>query len=124
MTRLLVDTQIAVWWLSGDSRLTAPTRAVIERATHAYLSSVSLWELVIKLGKGCLELPSGFEVALLDDFVELPLTFDHVLESRALPSVHRDPFDRMLVAQARAEGLRVVTSNRAIEAYGVPVLRP
>ena len=120
--RLLLDTHVAIWWLSGDRRLTAATRLSIEDASDAFLSVVSVWEILIKQGSGRLDLPDGFVDALRDDFVELPLTFDHALEGRTLPFLHRDPFDRMLVAQAKAEGLTIVTSDRILSEYGVPVL--
>ena len=120
--RLLLDSHVAIWWLSGDRRLSIPTRRAIEDAPNAFLSSVSLWEIFIKQDTGRLDLPAGFADALRDDFVELPLTFDHALEGRSLPLVHRDPFDRMLVAQARVEQLTIVTADRMLAAYGVPVL--
>jgi len=120
--RLLLDTHVAIWWLSGDRRLSKATRLAIEGATEAFLSAVSLWEIFIKQDTGRLDLPIGFVDALRDDFVELSLTFDHALEGRALPLLHRDPFDRMLVAQAKVEGLTIVTSDRMLSEYGVPVL--
>lgn len=120
--RLLLDTHVAIWWLSGDRRLSKSTRKVIEEAPDAYLSAVSLWEIFIKQGTGRLDLPAGFADALRDDFVELPLTFDHALEGQMLPRVHRDPFDRMLVAQARVEALTIVTADRTLAEYGVSVL--
>ena len=120
--RLLVDTQVAIWWLSGDRHLSKSTRLAIERADDAYLSAVSLWEMLIKVEAGRLEVPLGFVDALRDDFVELRLTSDHVVQGRALPPLHRDPFDRMLIAQAQAEGLTIVTSDETIPRYGVPVL--
>lgn len=120
--RLLLDTHVAIWWLSGNRRLSAPTRSAIVSADVAFLSVVSLWEILIKQDRGRLDLPVGFADALRDDFRDLPLTTDHVLGARDLPAIHRDPFDRMLVAQARAEGLTVVTADSAVAAYGVPVL--
>ena len=119
---LLLDTHIAIWWLSGDSRLSPATRLAIEEATTACLSAVSIWEIAIKQTIGRLELPSGFIDALRDDFVDLPLTVDHAVEGQRLPPVHRDPFDRMLVAQTRLEGLTLVTANRVLGGYGVPIL--
>ena len=120
--RLLLDTHVAIWWLAGDRRLSALTRRAIDNADDAFLSAVSLWEIFVKEDSGRLELPLGFVDALRDDFVELPLTFEHALEGRALPPLHRDPFDRMLVAQALAERLTIVTSDATIPRYGVPVL--
>ena len=120
--RLLLDTHVAIWWLSGDRRLSATTRLAIEDASNAYLSAVSLWEIFIKQDTGRLELPAGFVAALRDDFSELQLTFDHAVECRALPLLHRDPFDRMLVAQAKAEGLTIVSADRKLSEYGVSVL--
>jgi PIN domain nuclease of toxin-antitoxin system len=120
--RLLLDTHVAIWWLSGDVRLSPATRQAIQDAPNAFLSAVSLWEIFIKQDTGRLDLPAGFVSALRDDFVDLPLTFDHAVEGRALPLLHRDPFDRMLVAQARVEGLTIVTADRLLSRYGVPVL--
>lgn len=120
--RLLVDTHVAIWWLDGDRRLSSETRAAIESAAEVYLSVVSLWEILIKQARGRLDLPAGFTDALRDDFVDLPLTLDHVLEGRALPLLHRDPFDRMLVAQAVVEGMTIVSADRALAEYHVPLL--
>lgn len=120
--RLLLDTHVAIWWLDGDRRLSSATRAAIESATEVYLSVVSLWEIMIKQDRGRLDLPAGFTDALRDDFVDLPLTLDHVLEGRALPLLHRDPFDRMLVAQAVVEGMTIVSADRALAEYRVPLL--
>jgi len=120
--RLLLDTHVAIWWLSGDGRLSIATRRAIEDAPDAYLSVVSLWEMYVKQDTGRLVLPAGFVDALRDDFIELPLTFDHALEGRALPRVHLDPFDRMLVAQARVEALTIVTADRTLSEYSVSIL--
>ncbi len=122
--RLLLDTHVAIWWLAGDRRLRPATRATIESADEAYLSAVSVWEIVIKQARGRLDLPVGFVDALLQDFTELPLRSDHALEGRSLPRFHGDPFDRMLIAQARVEGLRLMTADAAMEGYEVPVVRP
>lgn len=120
--RLLLDTHVAIWWLSGNRRLSASTRSAIESADEAYLSVVSLWEILIKQDRGRLDLPVGFADALREDFADLPLHAEHVTGARGLPPIHRDPFDRMLVAQARAEALTVVTADRLVAEYGVPIL--
>lgn len=120
--RLLLDTHVAVWWLSGDRRLSAAATSAIQAAEESVLSVVSLWEIMIKQGKGRLELPLGFVDVLREDFGELPLTGAHVIAARDLPALHRDPFDRMLVGQALTEGLTIVTADRSLPAYGVPIL--
>lgn len=119
---LLLDTHVAIWWLSGDRRLSATTRKAIEDVPNVFLSAVSLWEIFVKQDTGRLDLPPGFVDALHDDFIELRLTFDHAVEGRSLPLLHRDPFDRMLVAQAKVEGLTIVTADPVLSGYGVPVL--
>lgn len=120
--KLLLDTHVAIWWLDGDRRLSSATRAAIESAAVVYLSVVSLWEILIKQDRGRLDLPAGFTDALEDDFVDLPLTLDHVLAGRALPLLHRDPFDRMLIAQAVVEEMTIVSGDRALADYHVPLL--
>ncbi len=120
--RLLLDTHVAIWWLSGDRRLSKVTRSAIESAAEVDVSVVSLWEIVIKQGTGRLDLPAGFIEALREDFQDLPLTVAHVMAARDLPAVHRDPFDRMLVGQALSEGLTIVSADRHLPEYGVPVL--
>lgn len=120
--RLLLDTHVAVWWLSGDRRLSGAATSAIQAAEESVLSVVSLWEITIKQGKGGLELPLGFVDVLREDFGELPLTGAHVIAARDLPALHRDPFDRMLVGQALTEGLTIVTADRSLPAYGVPIL--
>lgn len=120
--RLLVDTHVAIWWLAGDRHLSIGARRAIEQASQAFLSAVSVWEVVTKQRTGRLELPLGYLDALAEDFLELPLRHEHALEGRSLPPIHGDPFDRMLVAQALAEGLTIVTADRSIAQYDVPVL--
>lgn len=119
---LLLDTHVAIWWLSGDVRLSGRTRRLIEDTSRVRLSVVSLWEILIKLGRGGLEMPDGYADALLDDFLGLDLTVEHVLEARLLPAIHRDPFDRMLVAQAMVERLTLVSRDEDIRRYPVPVV--
>lgn len=120
--RLLLDTHVAIWWLSGDPRLSVATRAAIETADEVNLSVVSLWEIMVKQDKGRLDLPLGFVDALREDFDDLPLTVAHVIAARDLRTVHRDPFDRMLVGQAWTEGLTIVTADGLLAGSGVPVL--
>ncbi len=87
------------------------------------MSAASIWELAIKQAQGKLRLPADF-IALIDDtgFGRLQITFEHATEAGRLPPHHRDPFDRMLVAQARVEGLTLASADPTLAAYEVPVL--
>ena len=120
--KLLLDTHMAIWWLAGDARMPEATIAAVEEAPEVMISAVSLWEIAIKQGTGRLDLPSGFVDALLEDFTELAVRAEHVRALRGLPPIHRDPFDRMLVAQAIVEGSTLVTRDAEIARYDVPVL--
>ncbi len=122
--RLLLDTHALLWWLLDDPALPAAPRRAIERAEAVFVSAASVWEIAIKqrLGKlpeltiGAAELP-----ALIRDSRFLPLAVDdrHAAAVAALPQHHRDPFDHLLIAQALAERLSLVTRDRQFAAYGV-----
>ena len=120
--RLLLDTHVAIWWLSGDRQLSIATRRAIERADDVFLSPVSLWEMFVKQDAGRLDPPAWFRGRASGRLRGASLTFEHALEGRALPLLHRDPFDRILIAQALAERLMIVTADETIPRYGVPVL--
>ena len=125
--RLLLDTHVALWALSAPERLSEGARDAIVSAEDLWLSVVSPWEMVIKASLGKLELhrPVADLVRELErefGVVSLPIKLPHVLEVAHLPLHHGDPFDRLLIGQARAEGLSVVTRDRHFEAYGVPVI--
>jgi PIN domain nuclease of toxin-antitoxin system len=122
--RLLLDTHAALWWLGDSPRLGAVAREQIARAESlVVVSAVSLWEIEIKRGVGKLRAPAdvlgGVRAAGFD---LLDLTAEHAVAAGRLPMLHRDPFDRALVAQARLEGLTVVTGDRTVADYDVPVL--
>jgi PIN domain nuclease of toxin-antitoxin system len=114
--RLLLDTHALLWTLLERHRLSATASAAIEeKASEIYVSAVSAWEIEIKRASGKLRLPDGFEAALeMQDFTALPVTMRHAHAVELLPRHHRDPFDRMLIAQAEVEQLTLVTSDRAI----------
>lgn len=120
----MVDSHALVWWLEDDKRLSARAREAIESENNpAFFSSASLWELAIKQAKGKLKLPAAFlDTLILEGVAEILIGSRHALEAAALPPHHDDPFDRMIVAQARLEGLIVVTRDARIAAYDVPVL--
>ena len=121
--KLLLDTHAALWWQSEDRRLGREARRAIATADVVWVSSAAGWEAAIKVTKGRLRLREPIGVTLIaDDFRELPITLKHTEEFLRIPRHHGDPFDRMLVAQARIEGATIVSHDRALEAYGVPVI--
>lgn len=123
MSRLLLDTHVVLWWRDDDARLGRAARQAIRDGTTVYVSLASAWEAAIKMSIGKLRLPATFEHEVRDsDFEPLPITFAHTEAVAALPLHHRDPFDRMLVAQCQVEGLVLVTHDRRIEPYAVRVL--
>jgi PIN domain nuclease of toxin-antitoxin system len=120
---LLLDTHAYVWLRDRPSKLRASTRSSIEGAARLLLSVVSPWEIMNKrLGRSDPGLPPELEEAEPDGFEILPVLARHLERYRKLPAHHRDPFDRMLIAQAQADGLVIVTADRAIRAYDVAVL--
>ncbi len=121
--RLLLDTQIAIWLEMDRGRL--PTRAtelLNDEANDLAFSVVNIWEAVIKAARGRPDFtvdPVALRAALLEDAVtELSVAAHHVLGVATLVPIHRDPFDRLLVAQARAEGRRLLTTDRLLARYG------
>ena len=126
--RLLLDTHVLLWWLLADPGLSAAARAALaDRKNAVFVSAVSAWEVAIKASLRRLPLPANAEAlitqAAIDaGFTELPVTFVHAFGVQALPWHHRDPFDRLLVAQSRREGLALVTADRAFRSYGIDVL--
>ncbi|MGH6918056.1 MAG: type II toxin-antitoxin system VapC family toxin, partial [Geminicoccaceae bacterium] len=112
--RLLLDTHPLVWFLIESKRIPGRLMAsLIDPGHSVHVSAVSVWEATIKSGLGKLSLPLDRLEAIIDDtgFSELPVIFAHALEVRHLPLLHRDPFDRLLVAQARYERLTLVTRD-------------
>ncbi len=124
MRRLLLDTHVFLWWLADAPQLGEPARAAIgDERNEVFVSAVSGWEIAIKRAAGKLRAPDDLD-ALVEDsgFSHLPITFFHGEQAGALPPHHRDPFDRMLIAQAQAEGLVIVTRDLFIPLYGVRTL--
>lgn len=125
---LLLDTHVLLWALTDDARLREPARrAITDPANTVRVSAASAWELAIKAALGRVRIPADparWLPAALErsEFAELPVTIAHALAVEALPRIHDDPFDRLLVAQARTEGLVIVTADRKIRRYGVQVL--
>jgi len=125
---LLLDTQILLWALGARSRIPPHMREAIESRTNVvYASAASVWEIVIKASLGKLEI-SGLDLTELPGFIdasgfdELPVVSRHALGVHDLPRHHRDPFDRILIAQARAERLTLASVDPAFRAYEVQLL--
>jgi PIN domain nuclease of toxin-antitoxin system len=121
--KLLLDTHAVLWWQTDDRRLSKAARRAIAQADIVWVSAVSGWEAAIKMALGRLRLSEPFEITVAaDDLTELPLTLAHASRLAQLPPHHADPFDRMLIAQALAEGATLVSGDVALAAYGVPVV--
>jgi PIN domain nuclease of toxin-antitoxin system len=121
--KLLLDTHAVLWWQSDSRRLKPAARKAIATADIVWVSSATACEVAIKLSQGRLRVNEPLQVTVgIDDFMELPLTIRHADMLQRLAFHHSDPFDRMLIAQARVEGAIIVTHDRAFEPYGVPVI--
>ena len=120
--RLLLDTHALLWWLA-DEGLNAPAReAIADPANLVAVSAASAWEISIKKTLGKLTAPDDLEHQVQEGgFVALPISLAHGVAAGRLPRHHEDPFDRMLIAQAMAEGLTIVTRDKHFDAYGVPL---
>lgn len=123
MRRLLLDTHVFLWWQTDDPKLGDAARARIRDAEVVFVSAVSGWEIAIKqsLGKLSAAPPSG-DTLVAHGFVELPVRLVHADAVAKLAPHHRDPFDRMLIAQCAHEDLVLVTGDSQLEAYGVPII--
>jgi len=117
--RLLLDTSIALWVAADSPRLSGAARHDIESAEAVFVSSMSLWEMVIKAGLGKLQVDFDRLLARMGaaGIHELAVTWRHAMVARTLADHHRDPFDRMLVAQAISEPLRLITNDARLCAY-------
>ena len=119
--RLLLDTHVLLWSLTEPQKLSALARRALEDPRNeVFVSPVSVWEIAIKRALGKLTAPDILETDVMEQgFTPLSLTFFHAEQAGKLPQHHRDPFDRMLVAQAQAEGLVLVTRDTRIPLYGI-----
>lgn len=118
---LLLDTHVLLWWLDDPGRISrAARKAIQDGANPVYVSAAVVWEITIKKELGKLDAPDDLEGVLeANRFLPLPITISHALAVRSLPDFHRDPFDRILIAQALHEGLRLVNRDAEIAKYPV-----
>ena len=119
--RLLLDTNIFLWCVLDDARLSKKTREIILNADESYVSSASIWEIAIKKSIG--KLDAGNDIGELADtiqasgFIELSITAKHAAAVQRLEQIHRDPFDRLLIAQAICEPLIFLTADKELQKY-------
>jgi PIN domain nuclease of toxin-antitoxin system len=117
--RLLLDTHLFFWWIKNDRLLSKNARSKISSASEVYVSSASIWELVIKvkLKKLHANLDQLHDAISAHDFIELPITARHAIAVKDLNTIHRDPFDRILIAQAICEPLTFLTADKSLKDY-------
>ena len=122
--KLLLDTQPVLWWLADDDRVgPGAARQLDDASNRVLLSAAVAWEVAIKRSLGKLQAPADLTATLLGAGVQpLPITLEHASAVEALPWHHRDPFDRMLIAQAIVEGATIVSQDERIQSYDVPVV--
>jgi PIN domain nuclease of toxin-antitoxin system len=124
--KLLLDTQVLLWAASNSKRLTASARALLNDSNHELcFSPASLWEIAIKNSLGRRDFrvePRVLRRGLLDNaYMELPITSQHTVSVDGVPDIHRDPFDRLLLAQALCEGITLVTADAVLAKYPGPI---
>ena len=122
--KLILDTHAAVWWLSDDARLGVEAiRHLGDDTNQVLLSAAVVWEVAIKRSLGKLEVPDGFAPTLLSAGAQpLAVTLDHAAAVEALPWHHRDPFDRLLVAQTRVEGATLISRDASLGRYDISIV--
>lgn len=126
MKRLLLDTHALLWWLIDDGENSLGKKAknaIADSRNVVYVSAASTWEISIKKGLGKLSAPDDMDSIVEDEgFSKLPITLFHGDQAGMLPEHHKDPFDRMLIAQAQAEGLILVTCDEKIHKYNIRIM--
>ncbi len=126
--KALLDTHVFIWWILEDARLTERVRTmIIDEETELYLSAASCWEIAIKAGLGRIILPARPDLFIAGQMSEnaiapMPIEARHALSVFGLPTHHRDPFDRLLVAQAQMEQMPIITSDPLIRQYKVKTI--
>ena len=123
--RYLLDTHILLWWLEDDKRLKKPIKDLIsDEQNHIFASVINFWEISVKNRKDKLPLKSSLKIIIKETKFEiLNVNADYVLALNSLPPTHGDPFDRLLIAQAKTEKLKLITTDSKIWRYKVPVVK-
>lgn len=127
--RVLLDTRVLLWWMTDRSKLRQATQKLMaDEATELLWSAASTWELGIKVQLGKLRLQQPLDLFVVQQMAEqkltsLPIQHAHAARAALLPPVHRDPFDRMLVAQAMCEAVPLLTADQPLAAYGIECLQ-
>jgi len=120
---LLLDTHIVLWWLADDPTLAAEIKDRLDHEPDVYISAATIWEVAIKQSIGKLQKPEDLPERVRDSgFRHLDIKAEHAIAAGRLPLIHRDPFDRMLIAQAKAEHLTLVTRDAEIAKYDLEIL--
>ena len=122
MSGLLLDSHVLIWYVDGDPRLSAVDAMMIRKTEHIYVSAATVWELTIKMTLGKLPPRSVRDLAVEANCKLLSISPEHGQAIASLPRHHGDPFDHLLLAQAKVEGLTFVTHDSILSRYGVPVL--
>ena len=124
---LLLDTHSLIWFLNGDEKLSDKAKSVIEDSSNSKIVSIaSIWEIAIKISLDKFRFPKGFKhfLEMVEDngFEILPISFEHALELSTLEFLHRDPFDRLLIAQSKSENIAIVTKDDGIKRYNIKTI--
>jgi PIN domain nuclease of toxin-antitoxin system len=124
MRKVLLDTHVFLWWLAGDTQLgEAAIELISDESNQVYLSAATSWEISVKRNKGLLKAPYDIDAAIDKvGFSKLPISVFHGEQADNLPDHHKDPFDRMLIAQAQAEGLEIITCDCVFPKYGIKLI--
>ena len=124
---LLLDTHTAIWFVTDSNQLLKSTKQLIENPeNHCFISIATLWEMGIKYSLGKLKLKAElnkiFELFFESGLILMPITPDHILTNASLPFKHRDPFDRLIIAQAKREGFTIISKDRELENYDINLI--
>ena len=124
MKRLLLDTHVFIWWMSGSANLgSMAIKQISDPENKVFISAVSVWEMMIKRQLGNLECPDNLDSIIEElGFEQLNISAQHAVQTGHLPMHHKDPFDRMLIAQSQVDGLQIITKDERFSDYQVSLI--